>query len=224
MTRYFKKLIPQYAILPLLLTLPSLLISYQGAKLVQALFGMPYVFDLTLPVDRWISFSPPWVLAYLASYAFWVYVYVVGTKESPLTAWRLLVADWIGKLVSLCFFLLLPTTNVRPEITGQGICDKLMALVFTMDTPTNLFPSAHCLIAWIGTRFIFRNKELPNGRFHRSFSAVGTLLVFLSTVYTKQHVVADLLGAIAVSEIAIFVSHHSKLPEKLQGLFAKSET
>ncbi len=218
MKAFLEKLIPDHSRIPLLLTVPSLMVSYQGAKLVQALFGMPYVFDLTLSIDRCIPFSAPWVLVYFGSYLFWIYVYLMGTRQSPLMAWSLLTADWIAKLLSLGFFLFLPTTNSRPEITGQGICDQLMELLYFVDTPTNLFPSAHCLIAWLGTRFIFCSKELPHRKLHCWISATGCVLVFLSTLYTKQHVLVDILGAIAVSETGFYLSFHSNLPQKLQRL------
>lgn len=221
MKRFLKNLIPNHAIIPLFLTFVSLMVSYQGAKLVQALFGMPYVFDLTVPLDARFPFRPVWVTAYVGSYLFWCYVYILPARESPVLASKLALADCFGKTLCMIFFLALPTTNVRPEITGTSLWDQGMGLIYSLDTATNLFPSAHCFVAYLGTRLVFRCKELKKPTFHRLCSAVGCVMVFLSTVYTKQHVIVDVFGAVAVAELSILFADRSKLTAKLA---AKCET
>ena len=215
MKRFLKHLIPDHAIIPLALTFLSLMVSYQGAKLVQAIFGMPYVLDLTVSWDSYFPFRPSWVLVYVGSYLFWCYVYILPAREAPGLGSQLAVADCFGKALCMIFFLALPTTNVRPPITGTSLLDQAMGLIYSMDTATNLFPSEHCFMAYLGTRFVFRCKELKKPLLHRLCSAVGCALVFLSTLYTKQHVIVDVFGAVAVAELSILFADRSKLTSKL---------
>ena len=42
-----------------------------------------------------------------------------------------------------CVFILLPTTNARPEVTGNGLSSILMRFIYTVDPATDLFPSIH---------------------------------------------------------------------------------
>ncbi len=207
-----RKIVPTYAILPMCLTTLSLLCSYQAAKLCQFLFGFTNAMDLTIAFDRSTPFLPGWVWVYLGSYIFWIYVYTTAARDSMETACRLAASDMVGKLICLVFFLALPTTNVRPEVVGTGLTTFLMKTVYALDTPTNLFPSTHCFIAWLGTRYILTAKNLKQKWCHCTISLLGTLLVFASTLYTKQHVLWDIFGAIAVAEIGILVTRITPLP------------
>ncbi len=207
-----RKLVPQYAVFPMLLTAISMLCSYQAAKVLQMIFDFSNAIDLTTTFDRLTPFLPGWSLIYIGSYFFWFYVYTTASRDSVQTACRLAAADMIGKLICLVFFLTMPTTNVRPETEGSGFTMFLMRTIYRLDTPTNLFPSAHCFIAWLGTRYILTAKNLAHKWLHRSIAFIGTLLVFASTLFTKQHVIWDIFGAVAVAELGILVARFSPLP------------
>lgn len=209
---------PRHALLPLLFTAVSMLCSYQAAKLVQALVGSFPPRDLTTGFDLATAFVPWWSWVYLGSYLFWIYVYVIPARDSEKLACELAAADGVGKLMCLLFFLLLPTTNVRPELEGTGLSLFLMRLIYSFDTPTNLFPSIHCFIAWLGMRMIFRCEALRHKGLHCCVAVLGTVLVFLSTLYTKQHVAVDIPGAIAVAEIGILLARCTPLPSWIRGL------
>ena len=100
-----------------------------------------------------------------------------------------------------------------------------MRVIYTLDSPTNLFPSIHCFVAWLGTRYIFDCKHLRRRGLVSALCVVGSILVFLSTLFTKQHVIYDVLGGIAVAEIGYFAARWTKLPvlfERLNDRFMKT--
>ena len=210
------KVFPVYTILPLCLTAVSMLCSYQAAKLFQLIFGFSDPFDLTLSFDAQTPFVPGWIWLYVGSYIFWCYIYIIAAKDSAETACKLAVADFRGKMIALVFFLAVPTTNERPTVEGSGITAFLMRFIYFMDTPTNLFPSIHCFVAWLGTRYVFTTKHLKHKWLHCIVSIIGTFLVFGSTLYTKQHVLLDVLGGIAIGEIGFLVAHFSPLSTYLK--------
>lgn len=216
--QFLRKIIPLHAILPLCLTGLTNLLAYQGAKLVQLLFGIENAVDITSAFDAATPFCPAWVLVYIAAYFFWIYQYVTVAKESLHLACRLAVADAVAKLICLIFFVAFPTTNVRPAVEGSGVVPFLMRAIYFLDTPTNLFPSIHCFVAWMGTRYLFSCKHLRHKALTCTLCLVGTLMVFASTLLTKQHVLIDVLGGIAVSEIGWLVARYTKLPQKLEPL------
>jgi membrane-associated phospholipid phosphatase len=70
----------------------------------------------------------------------------------------------------------------------------------------------------MGTRYLFSCKHLRHKALTCTLCLVGTLMVFASTLLTKQHVLIDVLGGIAVSEIGWLVARYTKLPQKLEPL------
>lgn len=214
--RSLRKIIPIYAILPLCMTGIMMLSSYQLAKLIQLIFPFNYI-DLTIAWDSYFVFDPIWVLIYFGSYFFWFYQYTTIARESPQKACQLAVADAVAKIICLVLFITVPATNVRPEVEGSGADALLMRLLYWIDTPTNLFPSIHCFVAWLGTRYIYECKKMRCRWLVYILCTVGSILVFLSTLYTKQHVLWDVVSGIAVAEIGWLVARFTKLPN----LFAK---
>ena len=215
MRKLFGKVFLPHTILPLCLTACSMLCSYQAAKLLQFLFGFHNPYDLTLPFDVQTPFVPGWSWVYIASYIFWIYMYILAARDSAKAACKLAVADFVGKMICFVFFLAFPTTNVRPIVEGTGLTAILMRTIFRFDTPTNLFPSIHCFVAWLGMRSILAAQNLKHKKVHCVISVLGTLLVFASTLFTKQHVVLDVLGGIAVVEIGLLVARFSPLTDLL---------
>ena len=95
--------------------------------------------------------------------------------------------------------MLLPTTNVRPSIPEQGFWNQMLALLYQMDAADNLFPSIHCLNSWFCYIAVRSRREIP--RWYQRFSFWAALAVFVSTLTTKQHVIADVIGGALLAEV-----------------------
>ena len=113
--------------------------------------------------------------------------------------WRFFAADVLARLVCMAFYLLLPTTNVRPSIPEQGFWNQMLALLYQMDAADNLFPSIHCLNSWFCYIAVRGRREIP--RWYQRFSFWAALAVFVSTLTTKQHVIADVIGGALLAEV-----------------------
>ena len=101
---------------------------------------------------------------------------------------------------------LLPTTLVRPVIDADGsFWEQLVALLYRIDSPDNLFPSIHCLESWICFRSARKMKKAPPR--YRNVAAVATIMIFASTQLLKQHVLLDVAGAIAAGEMGLLLAH-----------------
>ncbi len=144
--RFWLSAIPDYARLPLVFVVIWNQAVYCGSKLLAA--GWSH-YDLTTAFDRATPFLPWTVSVYLASCVFWVLCYIYCASQEKRQAYRFLCADFLAKAVCLVFFLLLPTTNVRPAIEGSSLWCVFMRILYQMDSPTNLFPSIHCLVSWL---------------------------------------------------------------------------
>ena len=212
MRKQIRRLIPSYAAFPLMMTGVMNIFAFQVPKLIQRFTDPAKMHDMTTAFDAAWPFEPVWVCIYVATFAFWTYQNITVARESPEAANRLFAADFPAHLICFFFFVLYPTTNVRPEVAGTGFAAWLMRLIYWIDTPTNLFPSIHCYVAWLGTRLLYDCKTLKHKAPVCVACTVGSLLVFLSTLFTKQHVLWDVLAGIAVAELGYGIAKYTRFP------------
>lgn len=172
-------------------------LTYYGSRLLMS--GAPH-YDLTAAWDRAIPFVPWTSVIYLGCYLFWIVNYVIGASRRDEEAWAFLAGEVLAKLICLLIFLLLPTTNVRPAVEGTSLFDALMRFIYAKDAPDNLFPSIHCLVSWYCVIAVRRNKAVP--LWYRGLSVLLCLAVCLSTLTTKQHILIDVIGGVALAELS----------------------
>lgn len=193
-------LIPGVMVLPLLLSFIWNSITYFGTRLITA---NRYHINAEIFLDAGIPFIPWTVTIYLACYVFWLINYILGSRQDKKEAFRFLSADFFAKTVCFICFILIPTTNTRPVITGTGIWDIIMAHLYKVDAADNLFPSIHCLTSWFSYIAVRKNKNVPE--VYVAFSLLYALAICISTLTTKQHVVLDVLGGVGLAELSYFL-------------------
>lgn len=79
---------------------------------------------------------------------------------------------------------------------------------YRIDAPVNLFPSIHCLVSWLCWAGVRNRKELPR-RYRRSAFWMAAA-VCVSTLTTKQHVLWDAAGGIALAEFSYWAAGRLK--------------
>lgn len=178
----------------------------------QALAANRTLYDMTTALDRMIPFDPNWVLIYVACFAYWAVSYVLMARQDSW--YPIMTGEVLAKLLCGVLFLLIPTTNVRPEITDSGFTSWLMGLIYRLDPPLDLFPSIHCMESWICFRGMLGQKEIP--KWYQVFAGIFTVLVCLSTLFTRQHVIADVIVGVLLGEICLDVSRHRGWGKRLR--------
>ena len=205
MKKWIQKLLPDYAIRPLILALAANFIIYFG---VSQLRDHLTFHSLALPVDDRIPFFAPFIIFYILAYMQWIINYLLIAREGKAFCYHFIYGDVISKLFCLVFFLFFPTTLVRPEVTGHSICDQLVRLVYQIDAPVNLFPSIHCLESWCCIHAALRMKKTP--RWYLPITIVMSFCVIASTLLVKQHVFVDIFGGILVFEAGYYLARKIK--------------
>ena len=165
-----------------------------------------YHYNIESPLDHMLPLVPFFVVFYILAFGQWILCYLLIGYEDKEYCTRFFVGEIIAKVMCLVIFLILPTTLNRPEITGNGVFERLLAFIYSVDAADNLFPSIHCLESWLCYRGC---RKLKNSRMPGWFSGVNlmmTLLVFASTVLCKQHVLIDIAGGVAAVEAGLFLS------------------
>ena len=194
-------LVPEYAAFPLVFVVVWNQVIY-SATMVITRSWMHYNWEFK--IDQKIPFLPWTVSIYFACYIFWIVNYILSVRQDKESAYRFLGADILAKAVCLLCFLLFPTTNIRPEIVGNTIWDELMRFLYQVDSASNLFPSIHCLVSWFCFIGVRGKKNIP--KWYQAASCLMAIMVFISTLTTKQHVVVDVIGGIILAECSYWVT------------------
>jgi len=158
---------------------------------------------LDTPLDRMIPFMPWTIIIYS-----WVYTqafYPAFIIRSDDLFRRTVKAFVFIAVVDLVIYRLFPVTALgfRPEYT-EIMPDSFLTwgtkLTLYMDPPYNLFPSQHlstailiCIVAW-AARPAWGKLVLPL-----------TVAIGISVLTTKQHYIADIVGAFAVTYAAWWI-------------------
>lgn len=200
---WIRSLIPRYSLVPLLLALAFNMTVYTGARLIA---GNWYHHNIETFLDRMIPFWPPSAAIYLGCYIFWVVNYILIARQEKKGVCCFFAGDLISRLICLAFFLLFPTTNTRPDVGDTGFWNMVMRLIYSVDAADNLFPSIHCLVSWFCYIGIRDRKDISV--WYRRFSCIMAILVCISTLTTRQHVIADVAGGVILAEICFRVGKY----------------
>lgn len=211
---WVRTLIPGYTFLPLIATLLLQSLVYLGTKPLMQ--GVPH-YNFEYGLDLRIPFLPWTVSIYLGAFLYWVIAIIVILHSGKENAFRFLCAHMLALLVALVFFIFLPTTNTRSIPVGNGFWEWGMRMVYALDTPDNLFPSLHCELSWLCWRSL--GKASGVSRFWKGFALVFTLLVFVSTLTTKQHILIDVLGGWLIAELAFRLCGNKKVTRPFYKVF-----
>ena len=144
-------------------------------------------------LDRVVPVEPAWMLVYASLYIFVIVLPVLVVRQRELFR-RGLQGYLTVMLMAYAGFFLYPTAAPRPdEVHGEGFSAWSLRLAYDLDPPYNCFPSLHVAYSFVAA--------LTCWRVHRGVgiaAAVWAALIGVSTLYTKQHYVVDVIvGALS---------------------------
>ncbi len=153
-----------------------------------------------LALDRALPVVPAWTLVYGSLYfALFLPMVVVRTKEHIRRTLWAFVMLWIVGSIGWLFY---PTTLPRPApaAIGGGFCAWCLRIAYGMDDPYNCFPSLHVAQVFLAA-FTCHRVSRGLGR----TAIVWASLVAVSTLFTKQHYIADVIAGILLAGAAYLV-------------------
>lgn len=214
-----REIIPIYMCLPLMLSLICNIAVYNGSRLFTT--NLEH-YDISSRLDERIPFVPWSIILYFGCYIFWIVNYIIGCRRDKETAYRFMSADLIAKVVCLQFFLFFPTTNGRPEIMESSVWDEAMRFLYRIDAADNLFPSIHCLTSSFCVIAVRNNNNVP--KWYRRASVLIAVCICISTLTTKQHVIADVFGGVLLAEGSFLFAEKSGLAGWYQNALGGGKT
>ena len=181
---------------PIVILIVSNLVVYYGSKEINEMLARPYI-DMTGVLEAATPVIPAFAVVYVAAFPFWYISYYLLCRSSKKLCYEIVLTDVIAKIFCGFLFVMIPTTNIRPEVTGSGIGEMFLRYIYLTDTPYNLFPSVHCLESWLVFSYIRDSRAKLPVKIAVFILAVA---ICLSTVFTVQHVWLDVIAGILTAE------------------------
>ena len=192
--------VKKYKIIPLVIALIFNTIAYNGTRVITT---SKYHYDITSPMDNLIPVIPATIIIYLGCYLYWLVNYVIGAGQEDDEAYKFLSADLFAKLICMVIFIAFPTTNTRPVLEDEGFFTEVLKMLYQIDAADNLFPSIHCLTSWFCLIAVRKNPNVKT--VYKIISVIITVAICVSTLTTRQHVIVDVAGGIALAEFSYLI-------------------
>lgn len=182
-----------------------MLLFFAAAHFV--LYVVPNLYPLFTPrhlpllwIDRAVPFLPWTFIVYLTDYL--MAVTVILSIQSLDRFHSLVRVGFTLLVISGFFFIFFPTTYPRPAYPEELAFPVkfFMNLVGGADTPNNCFPSLHVALA-AAFAYATRGSSLKI----RLLYVFWCLLIFGSTLTTKQHYFVDIVGGILVVATSVLL-------------------
>lgn len=207
-----KKCIPS-----LLFAFVFYLICYELPKVLVDYNNLHYLIS---DIDLKINLYSASLIIYIGAFFQWFFVSLTMLKQDKDIIYRFLSMMMIGSFIGFICFIIYPTGIYRPIINGENIFDKLMILMYSVDSVANACPSFHCFVSTAVTIGLFIGNNINSK--YKIFNIIFSILVFLSTLLTKQHYLIDIPAGILLAFISFYLSKYicfNKLFDKLNNEF-----
>lgn len=200
------------------LLIPLLLVSFQGLSFLFVKLFQSNIHIISNSIDDKI----PFINYFIIPYCFWYVMlftmpYFLYNKDKNSLC-KYLASYIICVLITDVFFIIYPTGVIRPDLLNNNVLNIITNIIYYIDTPAvNCMPSMHCAIS-----MLFILSACTSKKFNTTFKLLVTIisiLIMLSTLFIKQHVLIDLItGNILMTIIFIFVNYNKKLVNKTKKL------
>lgn len=162
-------------------------------ELIQALARPPLIVDSAL--DQSIPFLPWTIWVY---FAFFPLIGWTALVVRPDLFLRFVLAATLAAVVAWACVLLFPISFERPDaasIAGEWH-RRVFTFVHAVDPAHISFPSLHVAVTWICTFMLWQRR-------HRLSLLLLGAAISLSTLATRQHLVVDVAGGVALAWICV---------------------
>jgi membrane-associated phospholipid phosphatase len=136
-----------------------------------------------------------WVIPYTLCYPLWAFsiawlIWKMDEKLFHATIAGFFFTFSLGGLI----YILFPTYVVHPDIGGNDILSKLLLLLISLGGDHDALPSAHVYLSVLLA--LFYGKWYPR---YRWLWACIVIIIAFSTLFTRQHYVADVIAGITTA-------------------------
>jgi membrane-associated phospholipid phosphatase len=165
--------------------------------------GQPTHVPLTF-VDIWALHSPVWIWVYVTYYFYLIGIYLSVRNEELLNQiyYCYLAAGLSGAMIFFSFPSTVPR-ELYPLSADPGLSEMLLGFIRRIDQSLNCAPSMHVAFSTIAALTFWHDRHDS----HKTRVGVASwgLLIFYSTMATKQHYFLDVISGFALGAVLFFI-------------------
>lgn len=158
-----------------------------------------HVFSLVTELDR----LTPFIKYFAVPYGVWIfYIYVCLVYfffRDRQAYYRSILIYTVSALTCYAIYSVFQTTVPRPAVPGNDLFSGLVRFIYNRDEPFNCFPSIHVFSSYMVLRLCVNSRS--TGRWSKIIIPTMSVLIILSTLFMKQHVILDAVAGILLVEI-----------------------
>ena len=149
-------------------------------------------------LERAIPFLPWTIWIY---FSFFLFIGSAVFRVDNDLFWRFVVSSSLAALIAWSFVLLLPISFIRPDpaLIDSELYRQIYTFVHEADPSHITFPSLHVAVTWI-CNFLLWNQP------GRSWRIALGIAISMSTLFTKQHLVSDVIGGVLLAWLCVWTS------------------
>lgn len=152
-------------------------------------------------LDSYIPVLPIFIVPYLLFYPFvfggLLYLFI-HNRESYL---QTILSYSLGLAVAYLTYVAFPTTVPRLPVNGPDVFSAMLRFIYSIDQPYNCLPSIHVL----GTILVMAGIWQAERNRYWWVQLMG-ISIILSTMFTRQHGILDVLGGLVVGFVVFSLS------------------
>lgn len=159
-------------------------------------------FVIHCALDDIIPFNEYFIIPYLLWFLYIPSVFIFMARADRDTYWKMAFNMFGGMTVCVIIYCIFPNgVDLRESVTGDNICLRIVEMIRSSDTSTNVCPSIHVLNTLCVNYALCRTHALAKKHSVKIASCVLSLLICVSTVMLDQHSVIDIFCAIILFAI-----------------------
>lgn len=171
-------------------------------------------------LDSKIPFLSEFIYFYVIWYPMLIIVPYILHLCNKQKFYKYSVSVIMCALIGSVIFLIFPTTVERAVISGTSISEKIISLIYQADARAlNCFPSFHCILSLLFILSVYKDKKIPI--ICRVAIEILSIFIILSTLFIKQHVIYDFIGALIISVVTWYICNKYKLHLHLRKFLGK---
>lgn len=153
--------------------------------------------DLATPLDHKIPFTPRWALVYFSTYILVMQPFII-LSEARLF-FGILASYAVVTAIATLVHVALPSQVRRVEdLPGNSLSERSLGVFQRICKPYDNFPSTHVAFSVLAVAANY----IQAGPVAGSLILVWAILVALSTMFTKQHTLLDVLSGVLTGAVA----------------------
>lgn len=210
MKKFFSKI--SYAILPFLIFVLVLVVSYFGNQLLTNIADPNSLhYGTTWPhtaLDDKIPLIPEFIYVYYLTFPMGIVTFFYLAYKNKTKLFDIFITLCISFAISGIIYFFFQTRFIKPDFTPETFTDKFVVWTWNSTNPTNCFPSQHCFMAIAVFIGCVDCKEMK--LWYRIFGCIIGILIVLATVFTRQHYWVDFLASLIIMLPVFLLTRFSK--------------